>query len=64
MLDRDLVARLRAAGTGNAIHVDDDVASVYTLYHRNETSVCSYDEVDWDLSDEEIAQWVDGRECE
>jgi len=64
MIDPDTVSRLRVKGPGYAIHVDSGVASVYWLDHNNETSVCSYGEVDWDLSDEEIAEWIDGRECE
>ena len=64
MLDPSLVARLRVKGPGYAIHVDDGVPRVYELDHNNETAVCGWSEVDWDLSDEEIAEWIDGRECE
>jgi hypothetical protein len=61
----DHVRRLRAYHHENsAIHVEDDGIWVGPLDHCCESSVCSFQEVDWDLSDEEIAEWINNREVE
>ena len=61
----DHVRRLRERGHENsAIHVESDGIWIGPLDHRCETSVASYNEIDWSQNDETIATWINSREPE